>query len=534
MAAIDIVEFEPDSESRIETPGPSWRTTPVRWAELLCVLLIVVLCNVTIYNGHGFAGYAVLFAVLPVLLYFGVARWASDASCRVIVPMLLVLAGRLIWCGDGLMVAVGFALLALVAMSFAGQRPYLLEAIVFVAQIVPAGFLANYQYVGTVARIRGPEQRRNWLAVVIPGAAFFVFSLLFLLANPDLLTRVSESLSEVFQQLRHWLIDIVPAPLQILFWIGVAWIAAGLIRPLAGIAASIADDIDPTPAPETSGPAPLYEAFRNTLAVVALLFGVYLVYEFTTVWSREFPPGSYSAYAHEGAFWLTVALAIATLMLSGIFQERMLSDGRLAVLRRWSRIWAVENFLLALAVYNRMSIYVDFNGMTRMRTVGLLGITAVVAGFILVLIKIARGRSFLWLIRRDLWALGFFIYLYAVLPVDQMVMGYNVRRILAGDSAASVQISVHPINTEGLRALIPLLQAEDDIIRDGVGAILAGELAELESDRARDLHWTEHQIADEKLHAGLLEQRSDLAPWADQETQRAAREAFDSYAYQWY
>lgn len=528
--AMDIVEFHQDSES----PPRIRRTTPVRWIELICVVLTVALCDRTIYDGHGFAGYALLFAVLPILLYFGVSRWASDPSCRIIVPMLLVLALRLLWCGDWLMVTVGFALLALVAMSFAGQRPWLLEAIVFVAQIVPAGFLANCQYAKAVAQVRGPDRRRNWLAVAIPGAAFFIFSLLFLLANPDLLTWVSEGLSDMFQRLHDWMIDFIPAPLQALFWVGVAWIAAGLIRPLAGIDTALADDTEPTPPPESSDPAPLYEPFRNTLAVVVVLFGVYLTYEFTTVWSRVFPPGSYSAWAHEGAFWLTVALAVATFMLSGIFQGRMLGDARLPVLRRWSRVWAAENFLLALAVYHRMMIYINFNGMTRMRTVGLLGITAVVAGFILVLVKIARHRSFLWLIRRDLWALGFFIYLYAVLPVDRMVMAYNVRRIMAGDSAPGVQISVHPIDAEGLRTLVPLLHADDRIIRDGVSAILAERLSHLETGRANGLQWTAYQVADERLYAALRKQPTELAPYADPETRRAAREAFDSYAYQWY
>lgn len=523
-----------DIHQEAETSRRGRRMTPVRGIELVCVLLIVVLCDVTIYNGHGFTGYALLFTLLPVLLYFGVSRWASDASCRVIVPMLLVLAARLLWCGDWLMVTAGFALLALAAMSFAGQRPWLLEAIVFVAQIVPAGFLANCRYAQTVAHVRGPEQRRNWLAVAIPGAAFFIFSLLFLLANPDLLTWVSDGLTEAFQRIRSWIIAYVPAPLQVLFWVGVAWIAAGLIRPLAGIDTALADDTEPTPPPETSAPAPLYEPFRNTLAVVVVLFGVYLIYEFTTVWSRVFPPGSYSAYAHEGAFWLTVALAVATFLLSGIFQGRILGDARIAVLRRWSRIWAAENFLLALAVYHRMMIYIDFNGMTRMRTVGLLGITAVIAGFVLVLIKIARHRSFLWLIRRDLWALGFFIYLYAVLPVDGIVMAYNVRRITAGDPAPSVQISVHPIDAEGLRTLIPLLDTDDPIIRDGVRAMLADELADLEADRAKGVHWTAYQVADERLYAGLVEQQAVLAPFADEQARRAAREAFDRYAYQWY
>ena len=90
---------------------------------------------------------------------------------------------------------------------------------------------------------------------------------------------------------------------------------------------------------------------------------------------------------------------------------------------------------MALAVYHRMHIYINFNGMTRMRTVGLLGITAVVIGFVLVVWKIVHGRGFVWLINRQLWTLAAAIFLYAVLPVDWLVHTYNVRRILRGELA---------------------------------------------------------------------------------------------------
>lgn len=58
---------------------------------------------------------------------------------------------------------------------------------------------------------------------------------------------------------------------------------------------------------------------------------------------------------------------------------------------------------LALIVYNRLSIYVNFNGMTRMQTVGLLGMTSVLVGFLLVVRKISKGHDFRWLVRRSGW-----------------------------------------------------------------------------------------------------------------------------------
>ncbi len=178
-------------------------------------------------------------------------------------------------------------------------------------------------------------------------------------------------------------------------------------------------------------------------------------------------------------------MALATAVLSLVFRGGVLRDPRLRRLRALGWIWSAENFVLTVAVYHRMAIYVDFNGMTPMRIVGLYGISAVVAGFALVLWKIGRGHSFGWLVRRQLWALALVVYLFALTPVDAICVRYNVWRILAGDPAPSVQISVHPIGPEGVLLLEPLLGSDDAIIREGVRAMLAQRADQAETAAAQ-------------------------------------------------
>jgi hypothetical protein len=283
--------------------------------------------------------------------------------------------------------------------------------------------------------------------------------------------------------------------------------------------------------------APLYYPFRNTLYTVIGLFAVYLVFEFATLWFREFPEGFYySGYAHEGAAWLTVALALATVTLSLVFRGGTLDDPRLPNLRRLAWIWSVENALLAIAVYNRLFIYIGFNGMTRMRMVGLFGMSAVVVGFALVLVKIARDKSFTWLVRRHLWALAVTIYLFALTPIDTIVFNYNVRRILGGDSAPSVQISVHPISSEGIPALRPLLDCEDEKVREGVRALLSLRLeaSEIEADVRRARGWTAYQGAESRMLSNLRSVETSLNVFDDTQERAAVLQSFHDYAYQWY
>jgi hypothetical protein len=192
--------------------------------------------------------------------------------------------------------------------------------------------------------------------------------------------------------------------------------------------------------------------------------------------------------------------------------------------------------LLAVAVYHRLHIYIGFNGMTRMRVVGVLGISAVVAGLVLVLWKIHRRYSFFWLVQRDLWVLALAMYAYCVLPVDWLTTRYNVRRILSGDPAPSVQISVHPLSAEGLLQLAPLLAGDDTLVREGVRSMLALELRRLEAryEPGNAPHWTAYQVSERRLYDRLAGLRGDLEPYRDPAARDSARDAFDRYAYQWY
>lgn len=552
---------EVESVERIQSPVLRLRRrlterydeSPVHWPEAVSLLLIVVLCDVTVYRGSGFAGYAALVIGLPTLLLMGVP---SKQPLRVTWLLGLLLAGsaiRLVWCGSGLSFVSGLVVLSAFSMSLVGRTPFPLHVAVFASQSFSAGHRGLNHYWTFLSSIHPPNRVQNVLALILPVVTLIVFGTLFIFANPDLAEAFGSRLKDALEFFGRWLPELAPEPFEVLFCIATCWVAVGLLRPVLPETVETTDtdpyepssdhvqqvsDLSTENAPsETSKQTPLFEAFRNTLVVVTGLFALYLVFEFQTLWFREFPDGfHYSGYAHEGAAWLTVALGLATMMLSVMFRGRVLLDPRLGVLRKLSWLWSIENVVLAMAVYNRLSIYVNFNGMTRMRTVGLLGMTAVLIGFLLVVRKISMGHDFRWLIRRQLWTLAFAIYLYAVLPVDAWVMRHNVRRVLSGDLTPSVQISVHPTTSEGVLELLPLVHCENEIIREGVRAALAqkqNDLQKLAADRQK-LGWTSYQIADDHLLKVLIESQDSWSAYQDGTQRSNAITRFYDYAWQWF
>jgi len=423
-------------------------------------------------------------------------------------------------------------------MCLAGRRPYVLDIVAYALQTSLAGGRGLLGHAQAMAQPGRRMPRLFWLNLGLPLAAVLVFGTLFVLANPDLVAAIGKWLDRAWQTLWESLDDLLPAWPQVLVWIVAAWVTIGLVRPIWR--RSLLERFSATPqSSSNAGPAaaPLYAAIRNVLAAVIALFAIYLVFEFKTLWFRAFPPGfHYSGYAHEGAAWLTAALALATGTLSAAFRGRIVNDPRLPHLRRLAWIWSAENLILAIAVFHRMSIYVGFNGMTRMRTVGLFGISAVVVGFLLVVWKIVHRRDFVWLLQRHLWTVAIAAYLFALTPVDALVHRYNVRRILAGDAAPCVQISVHPISSEGILVLPPLVHCRDPVIREGICALLAerAEGAEDALQRQELRGWTATQLADRALADRLRGIRSDWQPYADRTRRAEALRRFHAYAYQWY
>lgn len=541
-----------DWDSIYLTPTPTRPPTegkPVSWREILAVAFTVILADVTVYRGAGFTGLAVLFLGLTVLLLLGSARSKSSRPTIFFAVLIFLVSVKLFWCGFVSTVVAGAGVMLVFGTIRAGLPARFSELCAYPFRSLLCGGARLNDY-GLFISKRNLPSTAVGLGILLPLAAVLVFATIFVMANPDLVEMVRHRLLELgdfFSRFTQWL----PDALQIPFWIFCAWYTAGMLNPKRVFAEDdVADSVEAPnlPAMETRQ-SPYYAACRNTLVAVIVLFAAYLVFEFSTLFFRTFPKGfCYSGYSHEGAAWLTVALGVSTVILSTVFRGDRLADPRIGTLRKLAWTWSFLNIVLAVAVYNRLYIYIGFNGMTRMRIVGLLGMTAVLIGFVMVVRKIAEGKSFVWLLSRFAWTVLAMAFLNCVLPADWIVHRYNVARIQRGDFAPSVQITVHPCAAEGYLTFLPLVHCEDEIIREGIRAHLANKLWELrqaenrreeirhrETPLKKPYSWTAWQGADVLLHRQLEANRELFGDYLDDRSlANTAFKRFADYAYQWY
>jgi hypothetical protein len=530
------------------------------------LILWLLATDWAIYRGGGWSGWAFTFAILPFCLLLGPHRASPTGqplspntglsntphfrfwlACHI---LLLVVSARIVWCGAEEAIFASLCLIMALVILRAGFIPNLMTSLLSPFAVGIGPFVA---FIETCVNWTASDQRSpadvqdsipsnlkgngsRLLSLLIPAGVLTMFVALFVLANPNLSEHVQQWLTWLESQLHDWLIHI--QPLQVAFWVFSATVMVGMLFPLfpqlqKQITSALQTDTRSTST--FSRLDFLYPAARNTLWTVVPLFAFYLVYEFISLGRRDFPPGFYYAgYAHAGAFWLTVALALVTLMLSVIFARQVLSAPQLACLRPWAWFWAGETFVLALAVYNRLLIYIDFNGMTRMRVIGLLGVTAVVAGVVLVVLKIVKDKPFLWLIERQFWALTLAIISYASLPLDWLVHNYNANCVLRGDLAPSVQMIAHPTRAEGILQILRLVDCEDEEIREGVRAMGAEWLAKLVEPSSPATDWSDFQLSHHRLLTKLQPLETKLAPYSDPSIRQRRLQQFYDYAYQWY
>ena len=115
-------------------------------------------------------------------------------------------------------------------------------------------------------------------------------------------------------------------------------------------------------------------------------------------------------------------------------------------------------------------------------------------------------------------------------------MRHNVQRVLAGDLTPAVQISVHQTSAEGVLQLLPLTRCDDEIIREGVKAVLAQYQNNSENfaTRRKALGWTSRQFADDELLRVLQKSQADWSDYKDEPRRSTAITRFHEYAYQWF
>ncbi|MBI5779143.1 MAG: DUF4173 domain-containing protein [Planctomycetes bacterium] len=475
---------------------------------ILSTLLLVIIFDYFIYQSWGRTdglGLGALILLVAGLIWL-IERPSFSIGGLICEGLLILLAVRSIWQASAWGWITAFILIFIFTSSlkmFSLHITELVHSFCWTGLKLP---LILTGYARTILKLSsrfpfwGARLFRLGLIWLIPAVIVLVFIIIFALANSVVASWMTSIWDWVWEQLSH-ILDYFPSIGHIFFWIFSFISAVILLAPqklkLTVLTPILGDDEEMKQGSALPFTDLLAAIAINTLVAVNLVFLLYNIVDFSYLWIKKaLPQGlSYSEYARSGTLWLTLALALTSLVLGVIFIRDLNFHRRTRLLKILAWIWVAQNLIIAVGTFHRLLMYIDCNGLTRMRIVGAYGILLVVIGLLIVALKMHRVKSFLWMTRRHLLAFSLGLLALVITPMDVVVFKYNVHLILHGNPRSAVQLIVQPITAEGIPALIPLLDCKDETIRKGVAGILLREQENLRQLQDKEQRWVERELS---------------------------------------
>jgi len=507
----------PALESFVAEQKVEWNSVtfglPLRIWEVIVLVLLIASADICLYEHAGGTGGGMLMLIAALGL-ISARQNGWQLSNRSLLLTILLISLMCAW--NCMWLAVFVGVLAVSAFAIKLHQPqWSITEVVWSMPWMAAW--APFRLIGHALRVLGygansggklePSRRRRLRVVLIPLIVTIAFILIFIAANPV----IEKFVGDLSRWLDKWLKEFFGlfTISRMMSWLGWGLVFAVLLRPhirswTAQWMAKRSEVLEPPAASEESGDFATAEATLICVNLVFLAFNaldaVYLYFK------AELPEGiTFSQYSHRGCVWLTFALILSTGIIGLIFRHRLSFHPRTRMLKVWAYMWAAQNFILALGALRRLQMYIDYNGMTRMRIVGIYGIILVVAGLVLMIAKVRHAKNILWLVRRDLLAFWIALIVLALTPRDLIAWRYNVAQAMGGNLRPLANLTVQRMSAEAYPMLIPLLDHPEEWVRKGTAAILSVHLAELEFRKPK--HWTEWQGSWQWAYARLNAQK---------------------------
>ena len=272
--------------------------------------------------------------------------------------------------------------------------------------------------------------RTSFLPFVIPVVLSVVFIYLFSRANPLLGKYIDQIDISAFLRNLSWG--------RAFFWVFVGGYSWSLLRPRfkLGMRGPIVAPVKVEKAKQWINAASIIWSLIAFNLIFALQNGMDLL----VLWTGQgLPEGvTYAQYAHTGAYPLVLTALLAGAYVLAVFSENK-ADYHTPLAKRLVYVWIAQNILLIASAFNRLDHYVDVYSLTYLRVAAFIWMGLVAAGFVLIIVRMVKARSNLWLINANVMMLGAVLFVCCFINFGSVIANYNVdhvlKRVAAGENA---------------------------------------------------------------------------------------------------
>jgi len=475
--------------------------TAIRRSLVMLLVLPLVLAaagDYLLYSSSIGVSAAVFFAVAVVLLIVRTGIPGKQRGQYALV-LLALLAGLLIALAKEprtLGVLLAIVVLLLLATTIRGGPEATirrwLARLVLVSAELPLRPLVDQINMGRWFyrhRRLVPRWALSLLFWGLAGAAGLVFVVLFIIGNPIISDLAERSFNTVIRLLRtipEWL-----TVGRVGLWLGLILAGYGLLRLRRwGRRTSVAPRIMPAPIASVVHEDAL--AMR-ALVVFNLIFAVETVIDLVYLWGgAALPRGlTYADFAHRAAYPLVAAALLAAGFVLMLHRENGPAT-RSRLIKVLVFVWLAQNALLVLSCLLRLKLYVGVYSLTYWRVAAIIWSGLVLVGLALIVLKIVRHRSNLWLMRANTIAAVVTLYACAFVNFEMLIANFNVRhcREVDGQGAPLDLAYLYELGPAALPALHEVRDRLDGEARADADMVAAALYADLH-EQTRDWRgWT--------------------------------------------
>lgn len=296
-------------------------------------------------------------------------------------------------------------------------------ALLFLARI-PFKFIADMvRLLSLHKKSRGklakPSWANNWLLPLLMTSGFLF---LFTIANPLISNWISElNFAALLSALNF---D------RIIFWILIATLCWSFLKPsiqklkkhLPNHTKKVENIL-----PDASGRLNQTAVFRS-LVLFNALFAAQTVLDFQYLWiGQTLPDGvTFSQYVHNGTYILILTTLLAAcfiLYVTGAKKGHERSPSIMGLLL----LWTVQNIVLVFSNVMRVELYVEAFALTYLRLSVLIWLALVIIGLVLIIIRLLKKHSNIWLIKANLISLATVLYLTSFANLPYLIADYNIE-----------------------------------------------------------------------------------------------------------
>ncbi len=287
--------------------------------------------------------------------------------------------------------------------------------------------------------LRGQQQARRglksvWLSILIVP----IFFLIYFVANP----KFAELSSNAFTRLFSWFSFDINLERFFFFIFGI-FVVGGAIWShnfpfFQSIEANLTDDLtqenNENEAEEYAEEhaAALQNTYQNALNLLVtlnVLLGINNILDIQNVWFYDnalLSASELKQFVHSGTYVLIFGIALAIVVLLGLFRGILNFAKNAQILRGLAYAWLIQNAVLALSVGMRNWRYIDAYGLAYKRIGVFIFLTLVLFGLGFMYLKIKEKRTLFFFITRSAWTTYGVLLLACFVNWDVFISKYNL------------------------------------------------------------------------------------------------------------